>query len=658
MAETAATNVQGTGPAEPTPEKGRRPHPQERQESQNKPKDKKNEIKDCTISELRHMYDIARTQYAPEQRRIKLLDAIDSGDVWKAVKMKFPSYQILPDTNFISYVKSNLTASLYSVTKAPSILATSEEDKELCMRLNIAFEKVWNRSRVGVYQLRAGERAALCNMGITQVGWDNSLTGGSGDSFYKGNVVLKNIDPIKFMRDPFATCLDDSKYCMTVESYHISVLKENPNYRDELKDFSEETPLADYYTYDDTKPIGSANKYATLICIWVKRDDGSIDEYHTLNMRKIIYKRRDIKPRAFPFAILHCNVVPDGKLFGTSECAKIFANYLAYNLLDSVAMTAEYKNQNPPKFISSSSGLDIFQFAKYCDSPGRAFIVNGDATKAVHYHEYPMPSSNIPKYKQDTAYNIQMVSGVDGRYTGRDTGSVITTGGVEDMLNRVTLIDTPKILLYEDYTVQLARLILGNFVEFSPSRKFFVKDPQKPNQYKTVELDFPNIENDTLFEYEINISSELPKNKARIAEAANQLMEKQMQYNKDGSASPVQLITEEEWLEMQDLPFKERMMERMGMQRELDMVEQVSQTLFQYADLVNNGMEPDDAVQSVAQTLLNKKSGNPEPGMPNPVAAGAGLDAMLGGGGAPMAGGGQQPPMGGVTPDMAAETMQ
>lgn len=597
----------------------------------------KPEDNDCPIGKLQELYNIAKTHYAPEQRRIKLLDSIDSGDVWKAVKMKFPAYQILPDTNFISYVKSNLVASLYTVTKSPSILATSEEDKELVMRLNIALEKVWNRSRVGIYQLRAGERAALCNLGITQVGWDNHLTGGSGDSFYKGNVVLKNIDPIKFMRDPFATCLDDAKYCMTVESYHISVLKENPNYKKALEDFDESTPLADYYTYDDTKPIGSANKYATLIIIWVRRDNGSIDEYHTLNMRKVIYTRRDIQPRAFPFAILNCNVVPDGKLLGTSEPAKIFANYLAYNLLDSVAMTAEYKNQNPPKFISSSSGLDIFQFAKYCDTPGKAFIVNGDASKAVHYHEYPMPSSSIPKYKQDTAFNIQMVSGVDGRYTGRDTGSVITTGGVEDMLNRVTLIDTPKVLLYEDYTVQLARLILGNFIEYSPSRKFFTKDPQNPNKYETVELDFPEIDSDTLFEYEINISSELPKNKARIAEAANQLMEKQMQYNKQGGgASGVQLITEEEWLEMQDLPFKERMMERMGMQRELDMVQQVSQTLFQYADLVNNGMAPDDAVQSVANTLINQRSGIPEPGMPNPV--------TMGGGGA------QQPPTGGIDP--------
>lgn len=620
---------------------------------ESKEKDKKHQQEQLEneklLGKLREYYSIAKSQYAPEQKRIKLLDAIDSTDVWKALGMKFPKYQILPDTNYISYVKSNLVASIYTVSKVPTVLATSDEDKEIVMRLNIAMERIWNKSRVGMYQMKAGERAALCNMGVTQVGWDNSLTGGSGDSFYKGNVVLKNIDPIKFMRDPFATSLDDAKYCLTIESYHKSILMENPNYREALKNYDWASPLADYNTLSDTKPVGAAKDYYTLIIFWVKQDDGTIDEIHTINMQKVVHHKKDIKPSAFPFAILNCNIVPDGKLVGTSEPAKIFANYLAYNLLDSVAMTAEFKNQNPPKFINANAGLDIFQFSKYGDTPGHTFIVNGDASKAVHYHEYPAPSSSIPKYKQDTAMNIQMISGVDGRYTGRDTGSVITTGGVEDMLNRVTLIDTPKIALYEDYSQQLARLILGNFLEFSNKRKFFRKNPMKPNTYETVEVDFPDIDANTLFEYEICISSELPKNKARIAETANQLMEKQMQYNKqNGGANGVQLITEEEWLEMQDLPFKERMMQRMGMQREIDMVEQVTQTLFQYSELVNQGLDPQSAVEATAQTLNNQRQGINEPGLPPLATAGnpavpAGVEGMVAGN--------QQPPTGGMPPE-------
>ena len=59
---------------------------------------------------------------------------------------------------------------------------------------------------------------------------------------------------------------------------------------------------------------------------------------------------------------------------------------------------------------------------------------------------------------------IELVTGVDNRYTGRDTGSIITTGGTEEMLNRVTMIDTPKIMNYENYTKNLTLSI--NLLEY------------------------------------------------------------------------------------------------------------------------------------------------------------------------------------------------
>ena len=99
---------------------------------------------------------------------------------------------------------------------------------------------------------------------------------------------------------------------------------------------------------------------------------------------------------------------------------------------------------------------------------------------------------------------------------------------------------------------------------------------------------------------------------------------------------------------MQDLPFKERMMQRMGMQRELDMVEQVTQTLFQYSELVNQGMDPQAAVESTAQTLINQRQGMTEPGLP-PMASAANPAAPAGVEG--MVAGNQQPPTGGMPPE-------
>ena len=558
------------------------------------------------ITELKEKYDLAFSYYAPEHRKLRLLDATDRGELWKALAAKFPPYQILPDTNFISYIKNNLVASIYTVGKSAQIQPTSEKDQEIVEHLNIALEQIWNLSRVGYYQFLAGERAALTNLGLTQVGWDDTLSGGSGDSFYRGNITLKNVDPLKFMRDPFAPSLETAGWCVYYDNYHKSVFLENPKYKEAFKKFYEKKKGAtpdNIPMHSHEKPAASAKDYFTLYIYWVN-EDGIIKEYHVINNEEMLWERGKILPNEYPFAELYCNL-PAGAVIGSSECLKAFANNVAYNLMDSIELTAEYKNQRPPKFISSQSGLNIAAFNKYGNEADHTFIVQGPADKAVHYHQFPTPSANLPSLKIGLQQGIQLISGIDQRYTGRDTGSIITTGGIEDMLNRVTVIDMPKIMTYEAYTLRLTKLILANFLEFSPNRKYFYKD-MKTNKWKTQEVKFRDIDSKTLFNYAINISSELPKNKARIAQMANMMMEKQMQY---GPGNGPQLLTQEEWLMFQDLPNREYMLERMGIERMQNTVEEVSQILFQYANLVKQGMNPDDAILATANSMEQRRRG-------------------------------------------------
>lgn len=556
---------------------------------------------------LKEYWDLMKQHYARDQKRMRMLEQVDSSDLWKAINAKFPAHQILPDTNFVSYVKSNIVASLYTVMKSASILPTTEEDKQVCTQLNIVLERMWSLGNFGYLQFQAGSNAALFNVGYTQVGWDESLTAGTGDAIYKGNVTLKNISPMKFMRDPFSTSLETAGYCCTYDKFHKSVFEENKAYKEQFAYYLRKMKQSDQAIPIPQLP--GSNKtpdkdYYTLITFWVK-ERGKMYEVHVINNDTILYWK-EIKPAIFPIADLYCED-PGEKLIGISPCAKIFANNTAYNIMQSLALTAEFRNQRPPKFVSNQAGLNIRAFAKYGDDPDKTFIVNGDASKAVHYHEYPQISNAMPNNLANLSQGIQLVTGVDQRYTGRDTGSIITTGGTEEMLNRVTMIDTPKIMNYENYTKKLTKLVLLNMLEYAPKRKYLRKKPGTADTYESVEVDFPKIPTDTLFDYEIVISSDLPKNKQRIAEAANYLMEKQMQYNQ--AQQGIQLITEEEWLQMQDLPFKEQMLERMGLQRLDNAVQDVSQVLFQYADLVNQGLDPENAMMATAQTLDQTRRG-------------------------------------------------
>lgn len=576
--------------------------------------DNKNKWTDEKIlARLKEGYDLAIQYYGRDQRRMKMLDMTDNGDLWRAIQAKFPAYQILPDTNLVSYVKDNILASLYTTAKSAEVRPTSEDDQELCTKLNILLDHLWSTEDVGYKQFQAGERAALLNLGITQVGWDENVLIGNGEYQRKGKVVLKNIDPMNFMRDPFSDNLNEAAWCCTYNRYHKSVIRLNSKYKEKFDEWMKTnhgagTTIA-YPNYGRSRE-NVVDKDNYNLFVWWMRDPENpeqINEYHTIDTSVILYRKENIKPSVFPFAELYCNC-PGNGLVGVSGPAKIFANDVAYNIMNSLALTAEYKNQRPPKFVSAQSGLNIPAFTKYGAEADRTFIVQQDAEKAVHYHQFPATSPQLPELMQSLAMDVQNVTGVDNRYTGRDTGSIITTGGTEEMLNRVTMIDTPKILNYEFYTKQLTKLVLSYMIQYSPKRKYFL---QKPNttEYESVEIDFPKIDKETLFDYDIQISSELPKNKQRVAAWADMIMEKQMQYREGGGQ--VELLTEEEWLMLQDIPFKELMLERMGFQRDTSALKETSQVLFQYANLIEQGMTPEDAMLQTAQTLENTRKGQP-----------------------------------------------
>jgi hypothetical protein len=283
--------------------------------------------------------------------------------------------------------------------------------------------------------------------------------------------------------------------------------------------------------------------------------------------------------------------------------------------MDSIAFTAEYKNQRPPKFVNQQSGLNIAAFTKHGSEADRTFIVQGDASKAVHYHQFPNTSNSLPNLMMSMSNNIKNMSGVDDKYTGRDTGSIITTGGTEEMLNRVTLIDTPKVMNYEQYTRRLTELTLRTLLEFAPKRRYIMKDEERSTIeraiYKTVEVDFPEIPSDTVFEYSVQISSELPKNKQRVQAWANNMMEKQMQYQQQGMQ--VDVITPEEWIRCQDVPYKEQMLKRMGIQAGLNAYVEAQNVIAEYAAMLARGDLPEDALAAAADGLNAMRAGEMTP---------------------------------------------
>lgn len=566
-------------------------------------------------------------QYTKAIERMRILDATDKGKMWESIKAKFPGYQLTPDTNWINYVKENLVASIYTTGRYADLFPKSAEDVKYTIELNSALENIWDTIGADYYQFLAGERAALLNLGITRVGWKQDIVGGTHEEFYQGDVVFKNIDPTTFRRDPYADTFKDADFCYHFDDFHVKLIKNKAIYKDRIKelvpilgeDLSGQAALDTTVLEKIDRTPNKSKDYRRITYYFVNYYEGKeerVAEIHLLDDSYVLHCNKDLKPRCFPFALLHCNE-PGGDLVGTSEPAKIFGNALTYNLLNSMFATYAYKAQRPARFVNVASGINLRQFSKYGNDADKTFPVNGDARLAVHYAEYPTIPPELFQVHQNFGFDIQRVSGVDDKYAGKDTASLQTTGGMENMLDQTTMRDNQKILLYEKYGKDLTELVLLNMIEFGDKRKYTVRDPFNPDQINEVEIDFPEIDEDVRFRYALNMQPYLPRARQRLAATATMLMEKQAQYRPDP-----EFITPEEWLLCQDLPMKDMIFKRMNIQRNTSISEQVAQSIEMFAGLVEGGVDADAALGMVADALQEQQSikglGNvaEAPGMP------------------------------------------
>lgn len=566
-----------------------------------------------TLQSIKDRIKETDTKYTKVLQRMRVLDGADRGKLWDVVEAKMPKYQLTPDSNWINYIKENLVASIYTTGRYANLIPKSEDDKKFVIEFNSALETVWENIRADYYQFLAGERAALLNIGITMVGWKKNTIGGTKNHWYQGDIMLKNIDPMKFRRDPYADVFDNAEYCYYYDDYSMSIIRSKELYAKRIQEIEKQIgKLKDQGVLSDTVPAATDRQktntaqtnyhkvtyYYTMYTTSDKNDKEGykIAEVHLLDDQYVLYCNPNLKPKMFPFALLYCNE-PAGDIVGASEPAKQFKSNFVYNLLNSIYATHAYKAQRPPRFVNQATGINLRQFAKYGNDADKTFIVNGDATKAVHYAQFPALPPELLQVKQDLGRDIKDCSGIDEMYAGKNTGSIQTTGGMDALTEITAQRDNQKILQFEMYTKRLTELVVNHLIQFGDKRTYTVSDPIT-QQIKTVELNFPEVDDDIRFRYELDIEMYLPRNRARLSSIANMLLEKQAQYKPDP-----EIITVEEWLLMQDIPFKDMIFKRMGIQRNTRITEQVAQTLEMFATLVDGGVDPDVAVEQVANQL-------------------------------------------------------
>lgn len=555
------------------------------------------ELKD--ILDIFHYFATEKGEY---NKVCTQLDAYDSGNFWTHVKAKLPKHQMLVDTNYINYVKQNQVNSIYSGGYIADVAPRSAEDEDLARKVNMFLEFVYDDVNLNYYQLLAGERAALLNVGAIMIQWDSK----------KNKVVPRFIETASLYLDPAVRAYQEGSALFVAEIISKRDLyRSKPEYKEKLEQNKELGQAASTQYgrhYIGSKTPTSNDNIVYLLNAFIKNDNGGIDQYVIGNENVILESKENIKPDCFPVAVLYA-LPPVKDVYGFNVTKLVLRNCLALNLLDSIGVTHVYAQQRRATLMRRDIGVSVDYLSANINNPDTTIPVDGDPTKAVHQLDLPDLPNFLVEYRARLEESIFLISGVDPIYTGRQTNSVTTTGGVERMQQRSSLTDATKITMLEHFTKQLTKMIFDFYVAFGDKYKVYNKAKHKALK-DVFEVDFSKFrDKEVQFDFVMNASPYLPKNRVRYAEAATQIMEMQMQYQMNPP-----LMTPEEWLGYQDFPQKDMMLQRIEAQRLKNDTDEITENVVNFSSLIQQGVTPEGAVQMLADEKAmmreNPKLGN------------------------------------------------
>ena len=575
-----------------------------------------------TLEDVIQTFRHFRAFRAHKEHMWNLIRDLHNGDFWKKVAKQTAGPQIKPDTNYLEFVETNITNSVYAANYHANVLPRHYKDNDFALALNAFINYKWDK--LGTKQLfpKLGKQSTLYNYSGVQVGWNKNLIAGSSHNREQGTVEIQHIPYNELYLDGSITDYLSGRAIFISRRVTLFDLINEPQLKEgalQYKKQVEDKNSGEFVSKPTESPSDLAleadpvNEYSRKVelleCFFKKETDTGfrIDHLFIADNEFILKLNEDIKPKVFPIRVLY-GQAPDSDPYGVPKAWKIVGNTVALNLLDSIEGTHAHASQNRTKLISHMSGINYRSFAKYGNTPNMAFIVRGEPDKVVRYVEVQQ-LPQMDKLKQRLEEGIQLVTGVDPRYIGRETGSIQTTGGTDLSQQRImSTTDATRIVELECFVESLTELIIDYYIQYGSQYSTVQRDGlgKVHEDEKNPEIDFKKIE-DNKFDYSMNAAPYLPKNAMRLSEAADQLMGMQGQYQ----FSPP-LITHEEWLMWKDYPQKELIIQRIrGQALEMDK-EEITSMLLSFAGMVDKGMDPMDAVEILTEEKQLKRD---EPGL-------------------------------------------
>ena len=597
-------------------------------------------ITEYTVGDLIADFETAMA-YKEEQAKVfKILDAADHSDVWKVYNRKIPSYVQTPVVNPITIIKEATKASImptaYSGNYRPMTIS-ARQDAEIADKY---FQLKWSSANMDEINSEAADYAYLHGTSGVLFGWNNNIVDHSDitsqfNPLKHSQIQAKAFHPSNIFPDPGAATVEEMRYMFFAERKSKDFLRSIPRFQRALyaiDSANDSTGNVDpKYILDKVKQSGKdivtfltcykrVMRYKPDMLSGMYTLSPSIDIIYMAG-RNILDVAKDIQPSCIPFVPLYDEKIPNN-FWGISKCYKVLSLCLTLNMLDSTEATAYFKNQNPTEFVNALAGLNVAEYQRKRNNPDAAFTVNCDPRLVQAFAERPDLPKNIDSFRQYLITMIQEVSGVDAAYLGRSYGSIQTTGGVSQAIDRATMRDNTRIQSIDKFIRKELELITQFYIMHGQQEQFFPQMNNNRQQQEANEMVFDPTSLIGREDIEINVSACAPRSNASYEEAANKLFELQMKYQPSQHGYP-DLITPEELIGWMNIPSSQKnvLIDRMRAQLENMKLEEYTAVVTSLGTLTQGGMNPEDALLEIVKMIEQSAMGqlpatNVNPGQP------------------------------------------
>ena len=584
-----------------------------------------------------------------------LLDTFDRGEQWKGAPI--PPWIPKPVTNMIKYVRTTKRANLTSNIPSAKFYSNYQSDDWLITQLQKAYEFVWELNKMPMVVRRCIDRSILQGTAVVYVyNDDREINGryyGEGDinnQLYRGDIKVKRIPLGHFFPDPDATCLYDCKWITVTENVPVETIKNNPTYQEyagqKLTNWvngtidREDAHNGQIFDRDvnigDGAPSVSGDEMVTLYTHYErylgKDHRWHLDiTYYLHDADFILYRIEDAMPNEYPFAVLY-DEEEENDFFGTSTCMDIIENQKIINRVQQTASIIGVLHQNPQKVVSKQAGLNAQEVAQTGTLPGKTYAVNGDPSAAIHILRPPEIPRGLFDLDNAVKANVKDMTGITEAYTGESVGSLTTSTGVSDLIERATIRDRDKMKQIDEFVERISHLIMLFIVHtWTDEREMMRIQPDGEPMYEDFKPVDPEIARELSWRVRSNIYAASPTTAAKKNQDADTLMQMELQFQPKQQGLP-SIITPMEWLQMKDIDPQMKALIMQRMQNELAQQQEKEQqmtvdNLLQLAQMISNmqlqGLPPEqiqmEAMQ-MAEQLLGQSAPQGVEGHPAPTA--------------------------------------